>query len=63
MASIFASVAYWWGVLQHYSGWRAFEKYVNKYSGLGALFAAMISGIVVLWVARGLGMLGGLPPV
>jgi hypothetical protein len=52
MAATFAFVAYWWAVILHYSGWRAFEKYVNKYSGLGALFAAMISGIVVLWVAR-----------
>src|SRR5947199_9323774 len=52
MDAIFLVVAQWWGVVQHYSGWRAFERYVNKYNGLGTVLAALISAAVVFWIAQ-----------
>jgi hypothetical protein len=47
----FSFIAHKWAWLQHAVGWKAFEKYLAKYS-LGAIVAAMVSGAVVFIVAR-----------
>lgn len=35
-----------WQAVQHLAGWRAFSHYVHKYPGMGAIYAAILTGLV-----------------